>query len=249
MTGLLLRDRPSSNHGSRADPPRIDMLVLHYTGMQSAAAALDRLCDPAARVSSHYLVEEDGAIWQLVPEARRAFHAGVSCWAGEYDLNFLSIGIEIVNPGHEWGYRPFPEPQMAAVERLCQEVLARHQIPADRVVGHSDIAPDRKTDPGELFDWRRLAGAGIGVWPAPTTFVAVGEVDQAGAVADLAAIGYCTVIGGEKIAVAAFQRRFRPQRIDGVVDHETAVRLAAVRAAFTRSRDAGQQPGFVPPKR
>jgi N-acetylmuramoyl-L-alanine amidase len=248
MTGLVVRERLSANHGSRADPPRIDMLVLHYTGMRSAATALDRLCDPAARVSAHYLVEEDGAVWRLVPEARRAFHAGVSCWAGEHDLNFVSIGIEIVNPGHEWGYRPFPEPQMAAVERLCQDVLARHQIPAHRIVGHSDIAPDRKTDPGELFDWRRLACAGIGLWPAPTASIAGGEIDHTGAAADLAAIGYCPVIDGE-IAVAAFQRRFRQQRVDGVVDRETAVQLAAVRAAFTRSRGAEQQPGFLLPRR
>jgi N-acetylmuramoyl-L-alanine amidase len=240
MTGLSVRDRPSPNHDSRGNPPRIDMLVLHYTGMQSAAAALNRLCDPAARVSSHYLVEEDGAVWRLVPEARRAFHAGVSFWAGERDLNFVSIGIEIVNPGHEWGYRPFSEPQMAAVERLCQDILARHPIPADRIVGHSDIAPDRKTDPGELFDWRRLARAGIGLWPEPTASTVEGKIDHTTAAADLAAIGYCTIAGGENVAVAAFQRRFRPAQIDGIVDRETVTRLATVRAAFARSHAAGQ---------
>ena len=132
------------------------MLVLHYTGMASTAAALDRLCDPAARVSAHYLVEESGLIWQLVPETRRAFHAGHSCWQGESDLNTVSLGIEIVNPGHEWGYRRFPAEQMAALEQLCRDLLSRHPIPPRRVVGHSDIAPDRKTDPGPWFDWGRF---------------------------------------------------------------------------------------------
>src|SRR5438874_9398008 len=194
----------------------ISMLVLHYTGMQSAEAALDRLCDPAAQVSAHYLVEEDGALWRLVPEARRAFHAGVSCWQGESDLNFVSIGVEIVNPGHEWGYRPFPEPQMAAVEALCRDILSRHRIPPHRVVGHSDIAPDRKSDPGELFDWPRLARAGIGIWPQPALDLArsrgrgVGAVERVAALADLAAIGYCVDRASEAMIVTAFQRRFRP---------------------------------------
>jgi len=153
MTLPDIRERLSPNHGSRGEAPNIraiDMLVLHYTGMQSAAAAIDRLCDPEAKVSSHYVVEEDGAIWRLVPEERRAFHAGISCWEGEQDLNRCSIGIEIVNPGHEWGYRAFPDAQMAAVERLCRDILSRHRIPPYRIVGHSDIAPDRKSDPDLL---------------------------------------------------------------------------------------------------
>src|SRR5258708_23952620 len=168
--GLDIRELLSPNHGSRGEPPDIrpiNMLVVHYTGMQSARAALDRLRDPEARVSAHYVVEEDGALWRLVDEARRAFHAGVSCWQGEHNLNYVSIGVEIVNPGHEWGYQPFPEPQMAAVELLCRDIGSRHRIPPDRVVWHSDIAPDRKSDPGELFDWPRLARAGIGLWPPP----------------------------------------------------------------------------------
>lgn len=236
MTAPALRDRPSPNHDARGNPPRIDMLVLHYTGMTSAAAALDRLCDPAARVSAHYVVEEDGTIWRLVPETRRAFHAGRSCWQGESDLNFVSIGVEIVNPGHEWGYRAYPETQMNAVERLCRDILARHAIPPDRVVGHSDIAPDRKTDPGELFDWPRLARAGIGIWPLPRHEPA-GAVDPARAAADLAAIGYCLMPddpGGRSPAIAAFQRRFRQVLVDGILDRETAARLAEVRAAFAR---------------
>src|SRR5271157_2035770 len=139
MNWVAVRERASPNHSARRDPLRIDMLVLHYTGMCSAAAAIDRLCDPQARVSAHYVVEEDGTVWRLVPETSRAFHAGVSCWEGEHDLNHVAIGIEIVNPGHEWGYRPFPDAQMAAVEQLSRDILARHPIPAHRVVGHSDI--------------------------------------------------------------------------------------------------------------
>jgi N-acetylmuramoyl-L-alanine amidase len=235
-----IRERLSPNHGSRGDAPNIraiDMLVLHYTGMRSAVEAIDRLCDAEAKVSAHYVVEEDGSLWRLVPEERRAFHAGVSCWQGEQNLNHCSIGIEIVNPGHEWGYRPFPDPQMAAVEELCRDILSRRRIPGYRIVGHSDIAPDRKSDPGELFDWRRLARAGIGLWPEPAVTQArrrgrgVGVVERAAALADLARIGYCVGAGSEQAAVAAFQRRFRPQRWDGLIDGETRMRLRQVREA------------------
>jgi N-acetylmuramoyl-L-alanine amidase len=250
MIALDIRERPSPNHDSRGEPPNlrpIDMLVLHYTGMQSAAAALDRLCDPEAKVSSHYLVDEDGTLWRLVPEARRAFHAGASCWQGEHNLNYASIGVEIVNPGHEWGYRPFPEPQMAAVERLCHDILARHPIPPHRVVGHSDIAPDRKSDPGELFEWRRLAAVGIGLWPPPDPALAgrrghgVGVMQRTAALADLARIGYCVPPGSEQPALAAFQRRFRPERWDGLRDAETCGRLREVRMAFEAAQAAEQQ--------
>jgi N-acetylmuramoyl-L-alanine amidase len=240
MSGLRVQERASPNHGARDEPPRIDMLVLHYTGMPSAAASLDRLCDPAARVSAHYVVEEDGRVWQLVSESRRAFHAGLSCWGGERDLNRVSIGIEIVNPGHEWGYRPFPEPQMLAIEALCRDILQRHPIPSHRVVAHSDIAPDRKIDPGELFDWPRLARAGIGMWPAPAHTISHKAVDHNRALADLAAIGYC--LSAEQAAIAAFQRRFRPASINGIIDPPTAVRLAEVRAAFARSQGAHRRP-------
>ena len=161
MIQLQAIERFSPNHGPRPEPARIDMLVIHYTGMTTAEAALERLCDPDARVSAHYVIEENGAIWRLVPENRRALHAGVSCWEGERDLNAVSLGIEIVNPGHEWGYRSFPEAQMSSVERLCRELIGRYSIPPHRVVGHSDIAPERKSDPGELFDWARLARAGL----------------------------------------------------------------------------------------
>jgi N-acetylmuramoyl-L-alanine amidase len=238
MTLLSLRERSSPNHAERG-LPRIDMLVLHYTGMESAKAALDRLCDPAARVSAHYLVDEDGTVWRLVPEARRAFHAGISCWQGETDLNRVSIGIEIVNPGHEWGYRPFPRAQMEALVLLSREILRRHPIPPDRIVAHSDIAPDRKADPGELFDWAFLAAAGIGIWPPPATGGrgrGIGAVERAAALADLAAIGYCIDPHDPAVALTAFQRRFRPERWDGRLDGETAVRLAEVRAAYDAAR-------------
>ena len=238
MIGIQFRDRASPNHGSRGEPPRIDMLVLHYTGMKSAEAAIDRLCDPIARVSAHYAVEENGTIWRLVPEARRAFHAGVSCWQGETDLNTVSIGIEIVNPGHEWGYRPFPEEQMAAVEKLCRDLVSRHPIPAHRVVGHSDIAPQRKEDPGELFDWPRLSRAGIGIWPPSDLTTSSDEVSTANALADLLAIGYCATEQSLVPALVAFQRRFRRSCCDGRLDRETAARLSQVRAAFESSRAA-----------
>jgi N-acetylmuramoyl-L-alanine amidase len=234
VTSLAVSWRASPNHDTRGDRPRTDMLVLHYTGMQSADVALERLCDPAARVSAHYVVEEDGRIWQLVPEGRRAFHAGISCWQGERDLNLVSIGVEIVNPGHDWGYRPFPEAQMLRVEQLCADILRRHPIPADRVVGHSDIAPDRKSDPGERFDWRRLARAGIGLWPEPAAPVATQTPDPQRALADLATIGYCVGAGAQ--VIAAFQRRFRPSWVNGIVDCETAHRAAEVSAEFARVR-------------
>jgi N-acetylmuramoyl-L-alanine amidase len=242
MTMPVPRERPSPNHDSRGEPPRIDMLVLHYTGMQSGAAALDRLCDPAARVSSHYVVDEDGTLWRLVPDERRAWHAGISYWEGGRELNHVSLGVEIVNPGHEWGYRPFPEAQMAVVEALCRDLVARHRIPAYRIVGHSDIAPERKSDPGELFDWPRLARAGIGIWPEPAADLPrrrgrpVGVVARARALASLARIGYEVVPGNEAPALAAFQRRFRPERWDGRLDAETAARLAEIHAAYDNAR-------------
>jgi len=235
---LEARDRPSPNHSCRAEPARIDMLVLHYTGMATAEAALQRLCDPSARVSAHYLVEENGAIWRLVPESRRAFHAGVSCWEGESDLNAVSLGIEIVNPGHEWGYRPFLEAQMEAVERLCRDLVTRHSIPPHRVVGHSDIAPERKCDPGELFDWARLARAGVGIWPPANPPASGLVVDPARLPDDLASIGYCVSVWSQMAALVAFQRRFRQGCCDGRLDVETVVRLSEVRAAFVRSRAA-----------
>ncbi|HEX4616682.1 MAG TPA: N-acetylmuramoyl-L-alanine amidase, partial [Stellaceae bacterium] len=229
-------DRSSPNHGARPEPARIDMLVLHYTGMTTAADALERLCDPDARVSAHYVVEENGVIWQLVPENRQAFHAGVSCWEGESDLNAVSLGIEIVNPGHEWGYSPFPEIQMASVEHLCRDLVARYSIPPHRVVGHSDIAPERKSDPGELFDWARLARAGIGIWPPARPAPRECAVNPAESLGDLSFIGYCVTAESQTPALVAFQRRFRQSCCDGRLDTETAVRLSEVREAFAASR-------------
>ena len=159
---LAVRDAPSPNHDERPPGEPIDMLILHYTGMQTGQAALDRLRDPEASVSSHYLIEEDGTVFRLVPEARRAYHAGISFWRGNTALNGRSIGIEIVNPGHEWGYRAFPAAQMDAVRALCRGILSRHPIPARNVVGHSDVAPDRKWDPASCSTgrgWRRMGSA------------------------------------------------------------------------------------------
>jgi N-acetylmuramoyl-L-alanine amidase len=210
-------ETPSPNHESRADGLPVDMLVVHYTGMTSAKAALERLCDPDAKVSAHYLIDEDGTVHRLVAEAQRAWHAGVSMWRGETDVNGRSIGIELVNPGHEFGYRPFPAPQMDAFRALASEIVDRHPIPARNVVGHSDVAPTRKSDPGEFFDWRGLSAVGIGLWPEPADHL---EQDPARIAALLAEIGYDIV--DLTAAIRAFQRHFRPARPNGRLDPETA---------------------------
>ena len=212
------------NYGPRPDGTAVDMLVLHYTGMRDAAAALDRLTDPDAEVSAHYLIEEDGTIHRLVAEDRRAWHAGVASWRGHTDINDRSIGIELVNPGHEFGYRPFPEPQMAALIALSTDILARHPIPARNVVGHSDVAPTRKQDPGELFDWPRLAAAGIGLWPAETD-ADIGEFTEM-------LVRYGFDVADPRAATTAFQRHFRSDRVDGVADAQCARRLAGLLAAI-----------------
>ncbi|MEO8714830.1 MAG: N-acetylmuramoyl-L-alanine amidase, partial [Acetobacteraceae bacterium] len=162
---VRIRELPSPNHDARPAGVPIDTLILHYTGMKSAQAALDRLRDREAKVSSHYVVDEDAALFRLVPENRRAAHAGVSFWRGHTRLNDRSIGIEIVNPGHEWGYRDFPVLQLAAVCDLCLEIMSRHPIQQRNVIAHSDVAPDRKEDPGERFDWEGFAANGVGIWP------------------------------------------------------------------------------------
>lgn len=215
---MRIEERASPNHNERRGRP-LDLLVLHYTGMTSAAAALERLCDPAAEVSAHYLVEEDGRVWRLVPDERRAWHAGRAYWAGESDVNARSIGVEIVNPGHEFGYRDFPPEQIEAVFELCLGLLRRHRIPAARVVGHSDVAPLRKQDPGERFPWPALAAAGIGLWPPPLPLLVP---DAAQATADLAAFGYGYLEEDFPAVVTAVQRHFRRGRVDGLLDGETA---------------------------
>ncbi len=238
------RERPSPNCGPRPAGVSVDMLVLHYTGMESAAAALDRLCDPAAQVSAHYLIDEDGSVCLLVDEAMRAWHAGESAWKGETDVNGRSIGIELVNPGHEFGYRAFPEPQIAALAALCRDILARHPIPPGNVVGHSDVAPARKRDPGELFPWRRLAQAGIGRFPTRPSIAARLDTGPYGdeqvmvneAQTRLARIGYAIAVTGRadpatEQVLAAFQRRYRPKRVDGRLDAETFLLIQSV-AAF-----------------
>ena len=215
------------------------MIVLHYTGMIDGAVALARLRDPAAKVSAHYLVEEDGRVFALVPEARRAWHAGRSYWRGETNINAVSIGVEIVNPGHEFGYRPFPAAQIAAVIALLGDMRSRWTIPDERVLGHSDVAPDRKTDPGELFPWRTLAAAGHGMWvePPDAPGAALAEGDEGLGVlalqSALARFGYdCPKTGryDDDVAaiVRAFQRHWRPERVDGAADGGTRARLMAL---------------------
>ena len=188
---LHIRELPSPNQDDRPPDAPIDMLILHYTGMRSAREAVDRLRDPGARVSSHYVVDEDGGVLRLVPEERCAWHAGVSWWRGHAELNSRSIGIEIVNPGHEWGYRDFPVLQLAVVCDLCLVILSRHAIPARNIVGHSDVAPDRKEDPGEKFDWHSLAQNGVGLWPRDVPDLGtMGAVRDAGSLRDVrAALG------------------------------------------------------------
>lgn len=211
-------ERPSPNHDDRGGAP-IDMLVLHYTGMTSGAAALERLCDAQARVSAHYTIDEDGTVYRHVPEDRRAWHAGVSHWAGVSNVNARSIGIELVNPGHEYGYRAFPDVQVASLIRLSQGIVMRHPIATSQVLAHSDVAPARKEDPGELFPWEKLAAAGIGLWPQGSA----GEVGPEG----LVRYGYDPDAPQDKV-ITAFQRHFRPTRLDGKWDAECAALLASL---------------------
>lgn len=218
-----IKSLTSPNFDERPAGAPIDMLVLHYTGMESAAAALERLCDPATKVSAHYIIDEDGQVTALVDEGKRAWHAGVASWRGEADINGRSIGIELANPGHEFGYRDFPDVQMRALEKLAAAILKRHPIPPRNVVGHADVAPARKTDPGERFDWRRLAAAGIGLWPKHAAPV---DADAGKVGAMLADYGYDTA--DVAAAITAFQRHFRPARLDGVADAETTGRLKAL---------------------
>ena len=217
---------PSPNFDERPSDTPIDILLMHYTGMETAAAAVTRLCDANARVSSHYTVDEDGTIFAHVPEDCRAWHAGISYWAGARDINGRSIGIEIVNPGHEFGYRSFPGVQIEAVIHLSREIVARHGIAPERVLGHSDVAPARKIDPGELFPWGALALAGIGLWPQTRNARLKLSFEEG-----LRAFGYGLkpdMDVATEVVISAFQRHFRPSKIDGIVDDECSRILAAL---------------------
>jgi len=231
-----IRQVSSPNHGERAPGKPVDMIILHYTGMDSGERALRWLCDPESGVSSHYFVFEDGRICQLVDESRRAWHAGTSLWEGESDINSRSIGIEIANPGYEFGYQPFPDTQIAATIALCLDILARRPVAPHHVLAHSDVAPLRKNDPGELFPWRRLSEAGVGLWvppepitiSAPATTLRRGEHGEEVAAlrVGLARYGYGLGPGDEydvltEAVVRAFQRHFRPERVDGAADAST----------------------------
>ncbi|MXO66548.1 N-acetylmuramoyl-L-alanine amidase [Altericroceibacterium endophyticum] len=231
MNELIHRDVPSPNFNARKRP--VSMVVLHYTGMQTGAAALERMCDPQAEVSAHYMIEEDGTVLRLVAEEQRAWHAGASYWRGETDVNSASIGIELVNPGHEWGYRPFPDAQMDALLPLLADIVGRYDIPRANVVGHSDVAPARKDDPGELFDWECLAAHRLAL-PRPKVNLGDPFENEGAFYLALERFGYDITDG--HAAVRAFQRRWRPNRIDGEVDLE----IGALLFALLLDRDRGK---------
>jgi N-acetylmuramoyl-L-alanine amidase len=237
----------SPNVGERRGGLAANILVMHYTGMASAAKAIDWLSRPESKVSSHYVIDEAGRITQMVPERLRAWHAGVAHWCGESDINSASIGIEIQNPGHEDGYHPFPRAQMRAVRDLALDITARHQIAPERVLAHSDVAPMRKIDPGEKFDWRWLALAGVGHWvPAAPMRGDAPVVEDAGMIdwtrSMLAEYGYGVGVDGASgpdlaTVVRAFQRHFRPARVDGVVDRSTLATLERLLDALDKGAD------------
>lgn len=245
--------RPSPNVEPRRGGVRPSILLLHYTGVASAEQACDWLCRPESKVSCHYLVDEQGRITQMVPEALRAWHAGASFWAGETDINSASIGIEIHNPGHGLGYVDFGEKQMIRVEALCRDIIARNGIAPERVLAHSDVAPSRKRDPGEKFDWARLARGGVGHWvdPAPVPSCSAGlalgargaEVEVEVVQRLLSDYGYGVPLSGEldsatQKVVVAFQRHFRPTRVDGQIDGSTVDTLERLIAALPAPRVA-----------
>ncbi|SHO66962.1 N-acetylmuramoyl-L-alanine amidase [Pseudoxanthobacter soli DSM 19599] len=251
LADLTIRDVPSPNFRERPGGRKPDMLILHYTGMESAEAAIARLSDREAVVSCHYVVDEDGSIVRMVAEPMRANHAGVSFWRGERDLNDASIGIEIVNPGHEFGYRPFPDAQIEALVVLVKAILSHRRIAPDRILAHSDVAPDRKQDPGELFPWETLAAAGIGHWVPPAPLSAEGPAFRPGdeglpvraLQGMLALYGYEVDLTGvfdarTSLAVTAFQRHFRPARVDGVADRSTMDTLHRLIGALRQREQA-----------
>lgn len=247
---MSLVERPSPNFNDRQPingTVGVRHVVVHYTGMKSRDEALERLCDPAAKVSAHYLVDQDGTVFSLVPEERRAWHAGISFWRGVRDLNSTSIGIELCNPGHDWGYHTFPEPQITALKDLLGGIRTRHGLSPANVLGHSDIAPSRKIDPGELFPWHELAADGFGLWPEEAAPVP-GHPDLTGAFRRLSEIGYAVpttpeegsdILNVESAAtdvIRTFQRHYLPRQVDGHLDGYTAARIAAVAVAYALAR-------------
>ncbi len=227
-----MNNHPSPNFDARDPAAPLQFVVLHYTGMKSGTEALQRLCDLAAKVSAHYLVEEDGRVFQLVDEKSRAWHAGKGCWRGITDINSAAIGIELVNPGHQFGYRAFPQVQIEALKKLLADIMKRHNLPASSVLAHADVAPERKEDPGELFPWRELSQARIGLWPttqeADYAFADDAEVQNL-----LRAIGYdCPASGSydkaTRAAILAFQRHYHPENLTGTPERETVARLRAL---------------------
>ena len=234
---LFVIPSPSPSHNERAPGKTPRYVILHYTGMPEGEGARERLCDPAAEVSAHYLIERNGQIWQLVPEERRAWHAGIASWQGEQDMNSLSIGVELANRGHRHGYQPYPTEQIDACIALLHEICARHPgIAPQNLLAPSDIAPQRKEDPGELFPWQILAAQGLGLWPdtlspAPSEPMAYTE-----ARALLRRIGYdCPAEGeydpGLRRILLAFQRHWLPAHLSGLADARTVPVLQAVAAA------------------
>ncbi|WP_443971133.1 N-acetylmuramoyl-L-alanine amidase [Sphingobium sp. CR28] len=225
-------ETPSPNFDERSLP--VSVLVLHYTGMPDAASAISWLANPESKVSAHYVVTEDGQVVRMVDESKRAWHAGKSYWRGMTDINSASIGIEIVNPGHEWGYRPFPDSQLGALIPLVHDIKERYGITRGNVVGHSDVAPARKLDPGELFPWDKLARLRLAL-PRPTRNLMDPHWSDGGFMLALERFGYD--ITEPQAAVMAFQRRFRPELIDGVIDGECRAILLALLLPRPRGND------------
>jgi N-acetylmuramoyl-L-alanine amidase len=243
--------RPSSNFNERKGGRQPDMIVLHYTGMSDSESALTRLTTAGTDVSAHYVVMEDGAIVQCVPESTRAWHAGQSSWSGDTDINSASIGIEIVNRGHDLGYQDFPLRQVAAVIALCKGIILRRKVPKHRVLAHSDVAPGRKKDPGEKFPWRLLADSAVGHWVEPAPIMLGERNRMLGATGEsvmalqrgLANYGYGVLPSGQydgatMDAVAAFQRHFRPELVDGIADHSTLMTLQNLLEALPKEANA-----------
>lgn len=236
---LPLLQSPSPNFDARKNGKQPTLIILHYTGMPDADAARQRLCDPTSKVSAHYLIARDGQAWQLVAESARAWHAGVGAWHGEQDINSASIGIELVNRGHQWGYQSFPSQQIDATIALLRDIQQRHKMPSGNILGHSDVAPQRKEDPGELFPWQTLAQAGFGLWPEAAT-VDEPSMDYAQAHRLLQQIGYDCAASGEydlplRRVLLAFQRHWLPRHLSGLADKPTATMLHAVAAAYAQA--------------